>query len=54
MVLICVLPQVALWGKGKVCTNRTKFIVEDLQKKMAEIENEVDAREQALLGKVKL
>ena len=25
MVLICVLPQVALWGKGKVCTNRTKF-----------------------------
>ena len=25
MVLICVLPQVALWGKGKVCPNRTKF-----------------------------
>lgn len=30
------------------------LFVEDLQKKMAEIENEVDAREQALLGKVKL
>lgn len=30
------------------------MFVEDLQKKMAEIENEVDAREQALLGKVKL
>ena len=25
MVLICVLPQVASWGKGMVCTNRTKF-----------------------------
>ena len=25
MVGICVLPQVALWGKGKVCTIRTKF-----------------------------
>ena len=25
MVLICVLPQVALWGMGKVCTNRTQF-----------------------------
>ena len=25
MVLICVLPQVALWGKGKVCPNLTKF-----------------------------
>ncbi len=30
------------------------LFVEDLQKKMAEIENEVDAREQALLGQVKL
>lgn len=30
------------------------LFVEDLQKKMAEIENEVDAREKALLGKVKL
>lgn len=30
------------------------LFVEDLQNKMAEIENEVDAREQALLGKVKL
>ena len=30
------------------------LFVEDLQKKMAEIENEVDVREQALLGKVKL
>lgn len=30
------------------------LFVEELQKKMAEIENEVDAREQALLGKVKL
>ncbi|WP_349687992.1 cyclodeaminase/cyclohydrolase family protein [Acidaminococcus sp. DS4831] len=30
------------------------LFVEDLQKKMAEIENEVDAREQALLDKVKL
>lgn len=30
------------------------LFVEDLQKKMVEIENEVDAREQALLGKVKL
>ena len=30
------------------------LFVEDLQKKMAETENEVDAREQALLGKVKL
>ncbi len=29
------------------------LFVEDLQKKMAEIENEVDAREKALLGKVK-
>lgn len=30
------------------------LFVEDLQKKMAETENEVDAREKALLGKVKL
>lgn len=30
------------------------LFVEDLQKKMAEIENEVDAREKVLLGKVKL
>lgn len=33
---------------------KDRLFVEDLQKKMAEIENEVDAREKALLGKVKL